>query len=169
MKNNEWWLEIDPKADVDGIETYFETKNLLLEADPAGAYEKDIFNEDYFEKLHDKIMAKVEVTEMRKDKEDPVKKWRRLCMQWAAVACAIAVVVTAQPVQQQSTMQIASDQIFLQVSANPEELANTVLSHQSENDFLVDLAREKHDDLSVEQLNNLIAGEGSTDSSSNAN
>jgi len=58
-----WWMEIDHQSDVDTLEGSKEAKELLLECDDVELPEDD----EFFNNLHNKIMAGVEVTKLKKD------------------------------------------------------------------------------------------------------
>lgn len=125
---------------------------------------------DFFDKLHDKIMAEVEQTEMApppllmKQRNYLRAHWRGwLYTSGSMAAVATVAVMLSSPLAQLSvTMQKAGlvsdghERIVAEALQSPEDFSQTLISSQSEADFFVDVASESFENLSVAKFNKLM-------------
>lgn len=127
-------------------------------------------HEDYFEKLHDKIMAEVEKTGIA---SGPMLMAPRsvLRSQWRGwlypVGGIISVIIFAfllmspvskvnQSLQRVGLFSDGRDRIAVEALKSPEDLSQTLISIQNESDFFMDVASESFENLSVDNLNKIV-------------
>jgi len=127
-------------------------------------------NEDFFDKLHDKIMIEVERTEvspppmLMKQKSYLRAHWKGWLYSATSVAsvAAVALVLSTQFSKVNETMQrvgLYSDgrERIVEMALNsPDEVAQTLIVSQSEADFFVDVANESIENLTVAKFNKLM-------------
>lgn len=131
-------------------------------------------NEDFFDRLHDKIMAEVETTDI---KPSPVlmtprnllrSHWRGWLYPVSGVASLMAFAVLLMPqvskVNQSMTraglLSDGHERIVSEALLSPEEISQTLISTQSESDFFMDVARESFENLSVDKFNKIMGESG---------
>ena len=149
-------------AHAEAVGALQKTKELVQSA------ERKNFNlgEDFFEGLHQKIMAQVERTEIKKNPRYRLKVHHR---RWVAVTSATLSLSLVLMLAFNFYNRIlghaappnltASDQIIRQALESPDSFAELV-SSQSQNDFFVDVASESFDDLSIAQFDRLMGSKG---------
>ena len=118
-------------------------------------------SDDYFADLEDKIMARIEKTEI-KAPENPhylrVKKLlthKRTTRGAAAFFVAMLAVGAFSQLKGPNTQWEVSKQLAEQVQENSEDLS-TLMTYQSEHDFFVDVASQSLDHLTKEQFEVLM-------------
>lgn len=127
-------------------------------------------NEDFFEKLHDKIMAEVEKTEIA---PGPVLMTSRRLLRshwrgWLYPAGGIVSVVffavllmspvskVNQSLQRVGLFSDGTERIAAEALRSPEDLTQTLISLQNESDFFMDVARESFENLSADKINKIM-------------
>lgn len=118
-------------------------------------------DEAFYERLHDKIMTAVEQTEVK-----PKTRWEKprklLQAHWRGwlytsgslmTLVLVAILVAQQQgnvVSKSHIAQVAKneEQILSKALESPDAFSQTLISHQSSSDFLVDVADRSFDDLS---------------------
>lgn len=127
-------------------------------------------SEDFFDRLHDKIMAEVETVEI---KPTPVlmtprnllrSHWRGWLYPVSGVVSLMAFAVLLMPqvskVNQSMTraglLSDGHERIVSEALLSPEEISQTFISTQSESDFFMDVARESFENLSVDKFNQIM-------------
>jgi hypothetical protein len=132
-------------------------------------------SEDFFDRLHDKIMAEVEKTEiapaqpMIASRNLLRRHWRSWLYPAGGVTSLFVLLLIALPQVSKITdgMQragLASDGrevIAARAIMAPSELSQTFISSQSDSDFLIDVANESFENLSIAQFNKIM-GETAT-------
>lgn len=124
---------------------------------------------DFYDRLHDKIMAAVEetdikpVTKLEKTQRVFKRHWRSVSQVTLAILILVGVnLVTGQFVGQiwteSHTVKFVQNekQIVSQAVASPEEFSATVLSSQNQNDFILDVASQNLEQISPAQLVSMI-------------
>lgn len=157
-KNQNWWMEMDSQFEIENLEDFKETKQLLQKFDSLESMELPA-DEDYFEKLHDSIMNQIEQKEIKND-------WRVLWHRHGSMIkkCSAAMVVMVMVLlgrethHSQNVVDSASAVLADAVERNPH-IESTVLVYQHQDDFFVDLARESLDHLSVDQMQGLMGSD----------
>ncbi|AFY00417.1 hypothetical protein [Bdellovibrio bacteriovorus] len=131
-------------------------------------------NDDFFDRLHDKIMAEVEMVEI---KPAPVlmtprnllrSHWRGWLYPVSGVASLMAFAVLLMPqvskVNQSMTraglLSDGHERIVSEALLSPEEISQTLIITQSESDFFMDVARESFENLSVDKFNKIMGESG---------
>ena len=147
-----WWMEIDRQSDIDTLESLKETKELLVECDQSEVPEDD----DFFDRLHDKIMAGVEKTEVQKDSRPLWVKQKKVFRAVASVAMIISVLLVGLDTQQVPMTSDGTDQVLSDAVSRSPDIEQTILVYQNKDDFFVDLAQESLDHLSVDHLQGLV-------------
>lgn len=128
-------------------------------------------SDDFFEKFHDKVMAKIEETaiqpapnKMHKTRNYLRAHWRG----WVYPAgstlsmLVMAFVVFSQfpaltsGLQRVGLLSRQQEQVVAAAVASPDDFSQTLLSNQSESDFFVDVASESFEDLSVTKFNQIM-------------
>lgn len=126
--------------------------------------------EDFLDQLHDKIMAKVEESEMApppalmKQRNFFRNHWRAWLYATSSVGSMVFVagVLSSQFFRiNQSLMRVGlfsdgRERIISEALQAPEFLSQTLISPQSEADFFVDVATESFENLSVAKFNQLM-------------
>lgn len=127
-------------------------------------------NDDFFDRLHDKIMAEVEKTDIA---PAPVLMHQRNLLRahwrgWLYPASGVtsllvlAFLLVPQLSKVSETMQRAGlhsdgyERIIGQALLSPDELSQTFISTQSESDFFMDVASESFENLSVAKFNKIM-------------
>jgi hypothetical protein len=132
-------------------------------------------SEDFFDKLHDKIMAEVEKTEIAPPQPMIASRnllrrhWRSWLYPAGGVTSLFVLMLCAMPQVTKFTdgmrrAGLASDGqevIAVRAIMTPDELAQTFISSQSDSDFLMDVANESFENLSIAQFNKIM-GETAT-------
>jgi hypothetical protein len=130
-------------------------------------------SEDFFDRLHDKIMAEVEQTEI---KPQPMlmtprnmlrAHWRGWLYPMAGVASVFVftsmllgqVSKVNQSMQRVGLLSDGHERIVAEALLDPADISQTLISSQNESDFFVDVAAESFENLSVSKVNQLM-GEG---------
>lgn len=153
-RNGNWWMEIDRQSDVDTLEGSKEAKELLLEFDQLEVPDDDAF----FEKLHGKIMAGVEMTSPKKDTRTFLQKNKKVVRGISAAAMLMAILLVGLDTQQVRVTVDGTDQV-LSDAVSRSDIEETVLVYQNKDDFFVDLAQESLDHLSVDRLHGLMGSQ----------
>lgn len=126
--------------------------------------------EEFFDRLHDKIMAEIEKTEvepaprLRASRNLLRRHWRSWLYPASGVTSLFLLLVFAMPQVTKITngmkrAGLASDgqeRIAARALASPEELGQTFISSQSDSDFLIDVASESFENLSIAQFNKIM-------------
>ncbi|HEX7675276.1 MAG TPA: hypothetical protein VF412_13965 [Bdellovibrio sp.] len=127
-------------------------------------------SDDFFDSLHDKIMAKVEEVEMA---PAPVLMTPRnlLRSHWRGwlypvgglmslfVMCSLLMTQVSKVNQSMQRVGLLSDgheRIVAEALLDPEDMSQTLISSQSESDFFVDVASESFENLSVAKFNKIM-------------
>lgn len=127
-------------------------------------------SDDFFDQLHDKIMAKVEEVEIA---PPPVlmaprnllrSHWRGWLypvgglMSLFVLSSLLLTQVSKvnQSMQRVGLLSDGHERIVAQALLSPEELSQTLISSQSESDFFVDVASESFENLSVAKFNKIM-------------
>jgi hypothetical protein len=125
--------------------------------------------DDYYLDLHDKIMAKVEATEIesvapswRRNFKDPsfYKKWMRGAMGASLMTLAtlgFMQILTLQTGALQKERVVQEDTSIRSELSRTQLIAQAIYQNQSEEDMIVDMARERMDTLSQEQISEILA------------
>lgn len=127
-------------------------------------------NEDFFDRLHDKIMAEVEKTEiapvtpLTASRDMLRKHWRGWLYPAGGVTSLFLLLAIAMSQVQNTTeiMQRAglvsdgAERIASRVLMAPDELTQTFISSQSDSDFLMDVASESFENLTIAQFNKIM-------------
>lgn len=130
-------------------------------------------NDDFFDRLHDKIMNEVEKVEIQ---PAPVlmsprnmlrSHWRGWLYPLGGVASVLMFVSLLLPqvskVNQTMTraglLSDGHERIVSEALLSPDDIAQTFISTQSESDFFMDVAHESFENLSVDKFNQIM-GEG---------
>ncbi len=127
-------------------------------------------SEDFFDKLHDKIMAEVEKTDI--EPAPPMvasrnmlrKHWRGWLYPAGGVTSLFLLLLLAMPkvskitegMQRAGLVSDGQTRIAARALMTPEELAQTFISSQSDSDFLMDVASESFENLSIAQFNKIM-------------
>jgi hypothetical protein len=133
-------------------------------------------NEDFFNKLHDKIMMEVESLDiapqpmMMKQKNYLRAHWRGWLYSTGSVASVFLVVavLSSQFSKVNESMQRAGlysdgrERIVEAALNTPDSMAQTLISSQSEADFFVDVASESFENLTVAKFNKLMGDNKTT-------
>lgn len=131
-------------------------------------------NEDFFERLHDKIMAGVEQTEMAPPPMlmTPRNLLRAHWRGWLYPAGGVMslfvfsslllsqVSKVNQSMQRAGLLSDGHERIVAEALLSPEDLSRTLISTQSESDFFMDVASESFENLSVAKFNKIMGESG---------
>jgi hypothetical protein len=118
-------------------------------------------SEDYFADLEDKIMAKIEKTEIKAPENPHLVKAKRLLTHKttsrgaAAFFVAILAIGAFSQLKGPNTQWEVSQQFAEQVQENSDDLSR-LMTYQSEHDFFVDVASQSLDHLTKEQFEVLM-------------
>ena len=169
MSREEWWLdyvegELDvetraemkallkhSKKDQDLVKDISDTKDLLQqyeEAPPA-------MSEDFFDGLHDKIMAEIETKEIQAKPRFRLRNHHRRWLKTssASLLSVLALVGAFRFLSTQSlNTQWDVSQQMVKGADNKLDDISQLVSYQSEHDFLVDVASLSLDHLTKEQF-----------------
>jgi hypothetical protein len=127
-------------------------------------------NEDFFDRLHDKIMAEVEKTDiapappMIASRNLLRKHWRGWLYPAGGITSLFLLLALVLPqvskvtegMQRAGLASDGQDRIASRALLTPEELAQTFISSQSDSDFLMDVASESFENLSIAQFNKIM-------------
>lgn len=130
----------------------------------------------FFDRLHDKVMAQIEETEMAPAPTPMISYLtrRRVYQYWkdwsypagglaAVFVLAFALVPQMQKINESMTraglVTDGTERIIQQALGAPEEISQTFISTQSEADFFIDVARESFENLPSNKIEKLILGE----------
>jgi hypothetical protein len=190
MKNDLWWLEyvegeMDSSTDK-GLKSFLEKSKedhkfvseieslkSQLKSDPVDL-DVDLLSEDYFEHLHNKIMAKVDqqteqalksespenqnfskLMSFRQRRRDKALRQRQWFKAFSASVAFVLTILLSKEISNNTSadhFKVSLLQLGLQ---KPNELISLV-SHESSTDFYADIAYQSHDDLSLSQLEQLM-------------
>lgn len=139
-----WWMEVDHQTDIDKLEGFKETKELLQDAD-----EVSLPGDDFFDNLHDKIMSQVAVVEIKKDQRSFFERYRRVAIGFSAAAMLLGVMTFGVQTQKVNMSRGSTDLVLSDAVDKSPEIEETVLVYQNKDDFFVDLAQENPDHLAV--------------------
>lgn len=173
MSRDEFWLdyvenEIDKQTraemksllkrspkDQETVKELSDTKTLLKESE---VFEAEAC-EDFFDDLHDRIMAGIEKTEVKEKPKLQLKREHKKALK--AVSLSGFLLMAAFSMVQYfshkslNTQWDISQQIAQHGQENPDELAQ-MMSYQNEHDFFVDVASLSLDHLTKEQFESLL-------------
>lgn len=127
-------------------------------------------NDEFFDRLHDKIMAEINTTEMA---PAPVlmtprnllrSHWRGWLYPAGGVTSLLFLVSLLMPqvskvnqsMQRVGLLSDGHERIVAEALLSPEDLSQTLISTQSEADFFMDVARESFENLSVAKFNKIM-------------
>ena len=129
-------------------------------------------NEDFFDRLHDKIMAEVEKTEIAPAPSPLVihsrnmlrAHWRSWLYPAAGITSLLLIAGLLVPqlsgvsesMQRAGLYSDGHERIIERALLNPEELSQTFITSQSEADFFMDVASESFENLSVAKFNKIM-------------
>lgn len=123
----------------------------------------------FFEELHDEIMLKVEQVEVKK-----ISSWQRwanrfrksakivsqrLGAQLVMVTVVAAVIFQAFRIEnrwRQTMNEYKIEEFVIQAIQDPSKMSQSVLTHQNESDFFLDVANRSFDDLNLNKLDQLL-------------
>ncbi|WP_413613148.1 hypothetical protein [Bdellovibrio sp. HCB-110] len=131
-------------------------------------------NEDFFDRLHDKIMAEVEQTEiapaplLMKPRNVLRAHWRgwlypaggMMSLFLFSALLLGQVSKVNQSMQRVGLLSDGHERIVAQALLSPEDLSQTLISTQSESDFFMDVASESFENLSVAKFNKIMGESG---------
>lgn len=136
-------------------------KDIELPMDPA-----------FYDRLHDKIMASIDKTEMEnpawyeKPKKYLASHWKSWTLfggSLSSLALALhlgAAAVTSHLNQSRTVISAQHEDRFLELALHsPDALSRSILVSQTEAEFFVDLADSSFENLSIEKFNRIM-GEG---------
>ena len=145
-ENDPWWSTFeDLKAEK-------QVASMLSKEDPA----KRDFSEEYLDRLHDQIMAKVERREILRPARFVWMKSKKFILKSSLSLMALLVVIALPQHQLSSQQNIAhadgfSEQFIEAAKSNPDQFSEMLVNYQSQSDFFGDVALESfHYDLSHE-------------------
>jgi hypothetical protein len=153
MKTTPWWMEIDPQTEFENVPAVRETKEKIKELDQ---FEMKM-DDQFFENLHNKIMAQVENTKV--SKKPRWTKLRKLTKTTSISLSILALVVVATSHTQSNSGLSVSDPVSNQAIQNMDDLTNSLLIAQTSSDFFVDVAQENMNHLDIQQLEKLMGKE----------
>ena len=128
-------------------------------------------DEAYYDRLHDKIMAAVEETEIkpRPWTEKPLTLLRGHWRSWAAAGGSLmGLFLTLQMMAtyggfslEGSHTAVAArneDRLLVEVLKNPDAFSRTMFVSRSEEDFFIDVAGESLENLTNDKFNQMMGG-----------
>lgn len=132
-----------------------------------------MLNEEFFDKLHSKIMAEVEKTEVAPPPMlmTPRNLLRAHWRGWLYPAGGMLslfvftsmllgqVSKVSESMQRVGLLSDGHERIVAEALLDPSDMSQTLISTQSESDFFVDVAAESIETLSISKLNQIM-GEG---------
>lgn len=173
MRRDSWWLdyienELDPSTraemksilrhsavDQDLVKSLSDTKYLIKEH----ADKIPELSDDFFDQMHDKIMAQVEKTEIKKSSRYRLRPVHKRLVKTASAGLVLAAAaftgVRYLAHQEVESKWDISQQMAQHAFDDPDELAH-MMTFQNEHDFLVDVATLSLDHLSKEQFESLL-------------
>lgn len=127
-------------------------------------------SDEFFERLHDKIMAEVEKTEiapvtpLTASRDMLRKHWRGWLYPAGGVTSLFLLLLLALPqahkmsevMQRAGLVSDGAERIASRVFMTPDELTQTFISSQSDSDFLMDVAGESFENLTIAQFNKIM-------------
>lgn len=127
-------------------------------------------NDEFFERLHDKIMAGVEKTEIapavpRVASRNLLRKhWRSWLYPTGGVTSLFLLIALTIPqvskitegMQRAGLLSDGQERIAIRAISTPDELDQTFISSQNDSDFLMDVASESFENLSIAQFNKIM-------------
>lgn len=130
-------------------------------------------DEEFFNKLHDKIMAAVEKTEIKPVSpwEKPKRLLRANWKSWVVSGGSLMMVLMASLqapsvvrhfMNDSHTVQLVrnEDEFAHETLKSPDEFSGTLISYQNQDDFLVDVAERTFHDLSQEHVREIMGEAG---------
>ena len=127
---------------------------------------EDEFDEVFFKNMHDKIMKKVEQTEIQPAQNEKIKipkwygetfkkyYWRGTMLATLGLSLSIMSYQSISHFRQNIPQEIST---IVQMSAqSPEAFSQSVIGYQTESDFFMDVVQENIEDLSQEKYNEII-------------
>jgi hypothetical protein len=190
MKNDLWWLEyvegeMDSSTDK-GLKSFLEKSKddqkfvseieslkSKLKVDPVES-EVDLLSEDFFQKLHDKIMARVDhqaeqllkeeslenqnfakLMSFRQKRQEKVLRQRQWLKSFTACVAFVLPLFLAKKISNSASVDHVRTSLLQLGMEKPNEMISLV-SHESSTDFYADIAYQSHDDLSLSQLEQLM-------------
>lgn len=139
-----WWMEVDHHSDIEKLEGFKETKELLQDSDDVILPE-----DDFFDNLHSKIMSQVAVAEIKKDQRSFFERYRRVGIGFSAAALLVGVMTFGVQTQKVNVSSSSADLVLSDAVDKSPEIEETILVYQNKDDFFVDLAQENPDHLAV--------------------
>jgi hypothetical protein len=127
----------------------------------------------FYEKLHDRIMAAVEKTEI--EAVSPWAKPRRMIrghwkawlvsgssLMMAFIATVLSPNLAKKALDESHTVQVVrnEDEFISETLSSPEAFSETLVSYQAEDDFFVDVAERSFHDLSQEHVREIMGEAG---------
>ena len=127
-------------------------------------------NEDFFDRLHDKIMMEVEQTEIAPTPFLMMPRnllrahWRGWLYPTGAIMSVLLMVSFLIPqvskvnqgLQRVGLLSDGRERIVTEALLSPEDLSKTLISSQTESDFFVDVASESSENLSIAKLQKIM-------------
>jgi hypothetical protein len=173
--NEEVWIdyiedELDPSMK-DDLDTYIshspeldsEVKDFQMvrsQLEDLGSHYKVPEDEEFYNRLHDKIMARVENTQMQSNVV--VQLTRKRTLKYAgAIAASLVMAISAWVVYEQnsvpSNVKVAKSSNFLleNTAKNPDAIPETNINPALESDMLIDAAASKLKRMSDSERENL--------------
>lgn len=131
-------------------------------------------NEDFFDRLHDKIMAEVEKTEIapppmlmtpRNLLRSHWRGWLYPAGGMMSLFVFASLLMTQvskvnQSMQRVGLLSDGHERIVAEALLSPEDLSQTLISSQSESDFFMDVASESFENLSVAKIKKIMGESG---------
>lgn len=131
-------------------------------------------NDDFFDRLHDKIMAQVEQTPMAPAPllMTPRNVLRAHWRGWLYPTGGLLSLVlfsglllsqvskVNQSMQRVGLLSDGHERIVAEILLAPEYLSQTLISTQSDSDFFMDVASESFENLSVDKFNKIMGESG---------
>jgi hypothetical protein len=153
-ENHPWWMEIDPQAEFENIPAVELAKSKIREMDDLEKKLASKMDDKYFEALHDKIMKKVETTEIA-----PPKPWGALPKKAKAFGLSLSVlalILMVSSIKSPDASLTVSDPVTTQSLNNIDDLSISILVAETSDQFFVDVAGQNLNDLAVRQLATLM-------------
>lgn len=134
------------------------------------------FDDAFFDRLHDKVMAKIEETEIAPAPKPMIsyltrhrvyQYWKDWSYPMGGIAAVFVLTFALLPQMQKINESMTraglvtdgTERIIQQALGAPEEISQTFISTQSEADFFIDVARESFENLPSNKIEKLILGE----------
>ncbi|MFM6929308.1 MAG: hypothetical protein ACKOX6_12650 [Bdellovibrio sp.] len=127
-------------------------------------------NEDFFDRLHDKIMLEVEQTEivpvpfLMTPRSILRAHWRGWVYPTGAIMSVAAMIAILMPqvskvnqgLQRVGLLSDGRERIVAEALLSPEDLSKTLISSQTDSDFFVDVASESSENLTIAKLQKIM-------------